>query len=190
MTVKPAKLLTSDWMIGGLLTLVFLAGYLGDWKLLRTMEYFTYDVRAHLRENPKPTDQIVIVGVDDDSLTKVGRWPWPRSVIAQLIEQLKAGGAKVIGVGFLFSEPEQPQGVAELRTLREKFPAQAEALTAGAGPRGPDPRLQDLYGTIQQELSAAESRLDQDGKLAAVIKETPQVILPMYFEIGKPQYPP
>ena len=119
MAGKSSKILTSDWIIGGVLTLFFLVGYLGDWKILRTLEYIAYDLRAPLRVNPKPNDQIVIVGVDDESIIKVGRWPWPRSVIAKLIESVKAGGAKAIGVGILFSEPDQSQGSAEFRALRE-----------------------------------------------------------------------
>jgi serine/threonine-protein kinase len=195
---NPSKILFSEWMIGGVLTLFFLVGYIGDWKFLRTIEYFTYDLRAPLRENPKPTDQIVIVGVDDDSITKIGRWPWPRSVIGQLIDKLREGGAKVIGVGFLFSEPDQAQGVQELRAIHQKVAAQADSVAAqleaanagNAKVREAELQLRQSQLTglraIVQDLTEAEARLDQDGKLAEAIATTPQVVLPMFFEIGKP----
>lgn len=190
------KILTSDWIIGGVLTLFLLVGYLGDWKILRTIEYLAYDLRAPLRVNPKPSDQIVIVGVDDESIIKVGRWPWPRSVVGKLIESLKTSGAKAVGVGILFSEPEQPQGASELRALREKFTEKAQAATAkpkpGANPADiqADLRVQgaykEAYSAMQQALSEVEARLDQDAKLAAVVANAPQVVLPMFFEMGKP----
>ncbi|MBM3204973.1 CHASE2 domain-containing protein [Candidatus Uhrbacteria bacterium] len=48
---------------------------------------------------------IVIVAVDDASLAKVGRWPWPRETHADLIQRLTVGGAQVIGYDVNFPEP-------------------------------------------------------------------------------------
>ncbi|MSR23487.1 MAG: CHASE2 domain-containing protein [Nitrospiraceae bacterium] len=45
-----------------------------------------------------------LVAVDQESLNKVGRWPWPRATQARLIENLRAGGAKVIAFDFSLSE--------------------------------------------------------------------------------------
>lgn len=42
------KVLLADWMIGGILTLYFLVGYVADWSNLRLMENATYDLRASL----------------------------------------------------------------------------------------------------------------------------------------------
>lgn len=57
-------------------------------------------------------DRIVVVAVDDKSLAALGRWPWPRSVHAELLAGLQ--GAKPRGIGFdvMFSEPSaaDPQG--------------------------------------------------------------------------------
>jgi serine/threonine-protein kinase len=190
MATDRLKFLFSEWVMGGLLTLIFLVGYLGDWKVFRTFEYLTYDLRAHLRENPKPSDQIVIVGVDDDSITKVGRWPWPRSVVATVIDKLREAGALTIGVAFLYSEPEQTGGVKELQVLKTKLQGKMDALSvqAEASPKTKDAdlRVVEAYREVVDDLRGAEERLDQDAKLADTIAKTPQVVLPMFFEIGKP----
>lgn len=79
------------------------------------MELATYDWR--LRERARVRDQssdIVIVGIDTNSLLAEGRWPWPRSKHAQVIETLSAAGAKTILLDILFDLPGDP---AEDRAL-------------------------------------------------------------------------
>jgi adenylate cyclase len=48
--------------------------------------------------------RVVIVGIDENSLMHLGRWPWSREIHGQLIKRLKEGGAAVIGLDFLISE--------------------------------------------------------------------------------------
>lgn len=52
-----------------------------------------------------PAENILIVAVDEESLNKLGQWPWSRRLHAKLINQLTAAGAKVIALDILFSEP-------------------------------------------------------------------------------------
>ena len=47
---------------------------------------------------------IVIVTIDNKSIQELGVWPWPRSLHAQVIENLTGAGAKVIGYDVTFSE--------------------------------------------------------------------------------------
>jgi len=47
--------------------------------------------------------EIVIVGIDDDSLQEIGRWPWNRTVFADVVGKLE--GAKVVGIDIAFFEP-------------------------------------------------------------------------------------
>lgn len=52
-----------------------------------------------------PSPNIVVVGIDDDTLETYGRWAsWPRSLHAQAINNLSKAGAKVIGFDILFAE--------------------------------------------------------------------------------------
>ncbi len=54
---------------------------------------------------PRNADtSVVIVAIDDGSLGRIGRWPWPRSVHAALIDRLHQAGAKVIALDVNFPE--------------------------------------------------------------------------------------
>lgn len=58
---------------------------------------------------PRETDSsIIIVSIDNSSLAKLGRWPWPRTIHAELVDRLKAAGAKVIVLDVNFPEPSEP----------------------------------------------------------------------------------
>jgi adenylate cyclase len=57
----------------------------------------TYDPGAPVR----------IVDVDNASLARIGQWPWPRSVLAELIDRLGAAGAAAIALDIVFSEPDR-----------------------------------------------------------------------------------
>ncbi|SOZ39343.1 CHASE2 domain-containing protein [Cupriavidus neocaledonicus] len=62
-----------------------------------------YDIAIGAQHHPA-RDDIVIVGIDDASITAIGRWPWRRAVLAQLIERIAAGGPRVIGVDVILAE--------------------------------------------------------------------------------------
>lgn len=185
---RTSKVLSSEAALGGFVTLLCLIAYFGDWPFLRSVEAWTYDVRASLRANPKPSEQIVIVGVDEESLTRIGRWPWPRSVIGELLDILRESGAKVIGVGFVFSEPDQNQGLQEVRAIRRELALQGQSISdprPDAKARGGENRAHDMLRLALDLLGEAEVRLDHDAKLEAVLQRTPQVVLPMLMEPGK-----
>ncbi|HYC95084.1 MAG TPA: EAL domain-containing protein [Sphingomicrobium sp.] len=64
-------------------------------------------VRNHINERPVSGD-IVLVGIDEKALREIGRWPWPRSRYAQLIEAIDdAGPAKQVH-DLMFSETTDP----------------------------------------------------------------------------------
>jgi len=63
--------------------------------------------------NDKPSKDIVVVLVDEASLKSmkplVGRWPWPRSLWAEMIGFLQAAGARAVLFDVLFTEPQIPR---------------------------------------------------------------------------------
>lgn len=52
--------------------------------------------RVLLKEPRKVHDHIKIMAIDEESLDQIGRWPWPRDVVANTIEQLADSGAKAV----------------------------------------------------------------------------------------------
>ena len=52
-----------------------------------------------------PAQDIIIVSIDDRSLSEVGQWPWPRSRVAALVDQIAAKHPHLIELDILFTEP-------------------------------------------------------------------------------------
>ncbi len=63
--------------------------------------------RNTLRSHPASGD-IVVVGIDDRSMTQMGRWPWPRRYHAQLADRLRELGARTVYFDIYFSAPSSP----------------------------------------------------------------------------------
>ena len=80
---------------------------------------------------------IRIVDIDDQSLKAIGQWPWPRTVIAQLIDRLREAGAAVIGFDIDFAERDRtsPRMLLPLITQSGVSPQNAEKILSAL----PDP---------------------------------------------------
>lgn len=80
-------------------------------KLISIPQFFEnkfYDLRVSAQIEPEWTDpDIVIVQIDDKSLSRIGTWPIPRINHAKLIDQLQVFGAKVVALDILFPENSQ-----------------------------------------------------------------------------------
>lgn len=88
---------------------------------LQSLELKALDLRFKLR-GPRPAnDNIVIVAIDDYSLSKMGRWPWPRSYHAELLDILSRAGAKTIGFDLIFTAPEESPEIDKLRIIRQYY---------------------------------------------------------------------
>lgn len=79
------------------------------------LENLAYDMqlRAYMlshKEDWHPS--VAIVDIDDKSLSKEGRWPWPRAKIAKLIENLQAAGVVVVAFDIIF--PEKQENIADV----------------------------------------------------------------------------
>lgn len=56
---------------------------------------------------PPPSDDILIIAIDNRSVRALGRWPWPRNTHAELLDRLADAGVAAIGYDVLFIEPER-----------------------------------------------------------------------------------
>lgn len=102
------------------LALAFVLAWLADSYWLHTLE----PLQARLSDsqlkrhalNSKPDPDIVIVDIDERSLAgmseSVGRWPWPRSLHAELLEGIERQQPRAIVFDILFSDPDRarPEG--------------------------------------------------------------------------------
>lgn len=108
----------SDRAATGLLLIVITLG-LSLTGALSRVDNVIYDVAQQTVDREIPED-VVLVAIDEQSLFALGRWPWSRRLHAQLIQQLHADGAKVIGVDVMFTEPQRDDPQAD-RLLAQSF---------------------------------------------------------------------
>jgi serine/threonine-protein kinase len=178
------KFLLSDLFFGILLTLFVAGSYVFSSALLDSVEMKFYDVRAKFRENPTQPNEVAIIGIDDNSLAQLGRWPWPRSRIAAMLDKLDSYGPKVIGLNILFSEPDRNPGIAALDQLSARY----KELTASKQIVENDPETKkalapDAPSALLNAIDTAKQGLDEDARLAASLKGK-KVVLPMFFQTG------
>ena len=89
------------------LGIVLLTLNLQGLPVFRAIENSLYDARVRMLASQYVTSSdIIVVAIDEDSLSAlepaVGRWPWPRAVLASVVDYCSA--AKVIGLDILFPE--------------------------------------------------------------------------------------
>ena len=89
------------------LTGLVVAAYAAD--LLKDSELDTVDARFSIRGETKPPDDLVVVAVDDVTFGDLKeRWPFPRSLHARVVDNLRRDGARVIAYDVQFTEPTEP----------------------------------------------------------------------------------
>ena len=77
--------------------------------LFGDLELDTVDARFAIRGDLTPPDDVVVVGIDDETFSELDeQWPFKRSRHAQLIDRLKADGARAIVYDVQFTEPTKP----------------------------------------------------------------------------------
>ena len=110
-----------------------------------------------------PSPAVVIAAIDEKPHAE-GRWPWPRSKLAALVDILSRDGARVIGFDIVFSEPDENSQLA----LIQQFGQKVEELAIK------DPQLVDFIH---------ESRKNADNDLALVnaIKNASATVVLGYF---------
>ena len=97
--MKPKQILLVGGMVFFVIAVLSLGGMFDPWELKAYNQLFLG------RGAQPPSDQIVIVAIDDESIGWLGNWPWSRNVHAQLLQILEAAGAKLVAFDILFDSP-------------------------------------------------------------------------------------
>jgi adenylate cyclase len=129
---------------------------------LNNVEQRTLDSRFRMRGRRPADDRIVIVGIDEKTLQKVGAWPIPRNAYAKMIDQLSAGGAKIVSFDVTFPTPEKNSALDALKQLETDLGASASS-------------------TVVDKIRAIEATSDNDQIFADSMKKANNVILGHVF---------
>lgn len=132
--------------------------------ILEFIELKAYDLRFLSRKQHKPTHPIVLAVIDEKSLDAEGRWPWPRAKFAELVDDLSADGAKVIGFDIGFLEPDENSNLRLLTEIEKRL------KTAG-----------DSNAEVSQYLTEVKEHADNDLILATAIRDASAAVVLGYF---------
>jgi adenylate cyclase len=128
---------------------------------LQHLDNVIYDARLRATMPRTLDERIVIVDIDEKSLADVGRWPWSRNRLAELVDELfDRQQVAVLGFDVVFAEPDESSGLKRLRQL-----AQSE--------------LKDQPG-FSQRLEQLGPALDYDALFAKSLQNR-AVVLGYYF---------
>lgn len=98
---------------------------------VETLLLRTFDLYQLIQPRQADSQPVVAVDIDEESLAAFGQWPWPRTLVADLIRRIHGGGGAVIGFDSVFPEPDRlsPATLADSLTgIDEPLRAQLRAL--------------------------------------------------------------
>jgi adenylate cyclase len=131
-----------------------------NFTFFQLLEFKAYDLKMSLRGTRPVSDRVVIVAIDEHSLKREGRWPWPRARLAKLVDKLTESGVAVIGMDILFPEKDVYVPFDEVKSEIEK---------------------KDLAGMDRKKLvSWLEKAGDSDAKFADALRRSERSVL-SYF---------
>jgi len=107
-----------DWLLLNLLLLT-LVSLLSLTYPVQELSRRLGDFYFRLRGKQPISPDVALVLIDDASLGRYGRWPWPRSLLARVVRAATAQGPRALGLDILLSEPEDENDDRDLaETLR------------------------------------------------------------------------
>jgi adenylate cyclase len=149
--------------VTGLLGLFVTVG-VGNPFFVQSIRLLAFDSLQKLAPRAYDEHQPVrVVDIDDESLAKLGQWPWPRTVMGSLIEKIGAAGAASITTDIIYAEPDRTSLV---RYTKDLSPDKADEVAKLIG--GP---------------------LDNDATFAATIAKLPVVLGTVLIDDGNPKKP-
>ncbi len=99
-----------------------------DPRPIEELRLRTFDLFQVLRPREQTIRPVVIVDIDEASLKEIGQWPWPRTILADLVTRLTALGAVAVGFDAVFPEPDRTSPNLLASTLRDLDDATRERL--------------------------------------------------------------
>ena len=161
--------------IGTLVAVVFIYLSFMNFPFFESLEKVIYEIEMRLDTPRNPGEsKVAIVNIDDESISELGQWPWPRHIIADMITILKNNGAKLIGLDMVLTQKEQNPGIKEIKKLYGEILKREKVSKLG-----------EKGKWILAELKKIEKCLDDDRILSQAVKDSGNIILPVVGEFGK-----
>ena len=107
-----SKYLT-HWALAFVTVIVMTLFHYGDSTVVETARLKQFDLLQQTDE-PRVSQDIAVVTIDETAIEQYGQWPWKRDVLADVIWRLREAGAGIIVLPVLMSEPDRLGGDMEL----------------------------------------------------------------------------
>jgi adenylate cyclase len=147
-----------------LIAAIGITAYLIHVPFLDVMELKTVDLRLLARGEISPGPEVVMAVIDEKSLDREGKWIWPRTKIADLIDRISRAGARVIALDICFAEPDDGREIRVLHDIDRRF----DALFAH------DPAAREYLYQLARDN-------DHDRQLAEAIHQSGSAVVLGYF---------
>lgn len=135
-------------------------------KALEPVSHFLHNLKLRARGPQPVSTPIAILAIDEESLEKLGHWPWARSVFAEVIQALTAYQAKNISFDVIFSEEDSKSSLESLQRVRR---------LAGID--------ENTYPEINAIIHEEISRGNTDEIYAkSIARNSPKLVMGSYFE--------
>jgi adenylate cyclase len=96
-------MLVRNWIPAGIIFLIVAVFY-----QFNTFYMIENNLTDRLTAEPRDADhRVKILAIDEASLDQIGKWPWPRDVLATVVEKLMEGGANSVWIDVLYTEQSQ-----------------------------------------------------------------------------------
>jgi adenylate cyclase len=109
--------------VGRLVCLMLLAALvalrIADPQPLQSMRDRTFDLFQTIKPRDATIRPAVIVDIDEASLAAFGQWPWPRTLLADLVTKLSKLGSVVIAFDIIFAEPDRMSPAVAAKSFRD-----------------------------------------------------------------------
>ena len=168
----------------GLLALLCLAR-IWDPAPLQYLRVRAFDFYQILRPAQGTERPAIIVDIDEDSLRAHGQWPWPRTLLARLIERLASYRVAAVGLDIIFAEPDRHSPMRYAESMPE-LPANVREALQGLSDN--DATLATAFGKVPVVAGIALLRKDP-GRENTGLKRPPIAALgldPRPYLVGGP----
>jgi signal transduction histidine kinase/CHASE2 domain-containing sensor protein len=156
-----------------LLVLVLVAGMSFP---VATLSQKLNDFFLRLRADQPPSSRVALVLVDDATLARYGRWPWPRQRLAHLLRAVADQHPQAIGLDVLLAEPEDEANDAELESAIRSAPnvvlaAKISGTLDNSRWINPLPR----FARAAKGIGHVQAIVDPDGLCRSIPAEEPSI---------------
>ena len=107
--------LSHNDLVSSAIILLLLTVIVHTTGVLSRVDNLIFDIGQKLQQSPAP-DDVIIVAIDENSLSQLGRWPWSRATHAKLINRLQQENAAAIGLDIVFAEADTVEADQALAT--------------------------------------------------------------------------